>query len=245
MRKLIIILSVFTYILPVYPDKEVLKSKNPLPYFRRQVEEIADDIPVERVTEDSRGKLLSLFVKNVKEIFNDIGDDTEQKEYHTMDSNSEIQTIPQLYGSDVDPTIYRFTQDLATTTDDITIAPTTTPTTDTFTATDMITIELRRDNLYLENVTITPLVQEFDDLNTKAEISHIIPIRKNMKETAMERKSFLKSDAVNQEVTTLLTSISSYVLEPTDMVPQDGLNKTCVLCNNILTDNCNDPKNKM
>lgn len=46
-------------------------SKQPLPFFRRQVEEIYEDNSVESKPDDQRSKLIAFLIKNVKEVFKD------------------------------------------------------------------------------------------------------------------------------------------------------------------------------
>lgn len=48
-----------------------LKSKQPLPFFRRQVEEVYEDNSVESNTDDPRSKLIAFLIENVKEVFKD------------------------------------------------------------------------------------------------------------------------------------------------------------------------------
>lgn len=48
-----------------------LESKQPLPFFRRQVEEIYKDNSVENKQDEQRSKLIAFLIKNVKEVFKD------------------------------------------------------------------------------------------------------------------------------------------------------------------------------
>lgn len=47
------------------------ESKQPLPFFRRQVEEIYEDNSVENKQDEQRSKLIAFLIKNVKEVFKD------------------------------------------------------------------------------------------------------------------------------------------------------------------------------
>lgn len=189
--------------------KEASKSKNPLPYFRRQVEGLAEGSTVEPHTDDLSSNLVSFLVKNAKEIFDDINDGNEVIELSTASL-----------------------------------------TTDDFKATKPITREVTTITLAVlpyDNLSLTTLLDRnlIEPLTNEEDIEKTL--RSELMHLTKELKTYEKSDInlLNMDDAVVLTSISSYVLETTEQSDLSEPKRSCIFCNNIMSENCNDPQNKL
>lgn len=68
---LVLVVLIFTFVKCNIKPDWVSESKQPLPFFRRHVEEIYEENSLESKEDDQRSKLIAFLIKNVEEVFKD------------------------------------------------------------------------------------------------------------------------------------------------------------------------------
>lgn len=229
-----IILYSFLFICLTYANceriKDVPKSKKVpiLPYFRRKVEELDNTDILGTAAEDPHN-FVSFLVKNVKEIFDDIVDTPEEK--HKEIDISVKKRPPIIFISNTSTTPF---SSLPT----VLIKPIL----DFFTAEDNImssssvsTSTHTTDLMLNENLSITALLDEKRSSTKNNEMStrhEIMQLEKQLKFNA-------KADKKERDITAGRTNITDADAEMSD--PR----RSCIMCNNVETEHCNDPKHKL
>lgn len=202
-----ILLLIFTK-LTKCEHKESKKSKNPLPYFRRYVEGVPEDFTSEPLTDDLSSNLVSLLVKNAKEIF-DVLDENEVVALTTTSCSSGDFTPNK--------SVPKETHDVYT-----------------------------HDVMLYENLSLNTsingnpveLLLDNDNIST-TEISEFMKLTKKFE--------FCEKSNGTKDYVTVFNDLGSNVLETTDQNAID-LNypkRSCIFCDNILSENCTDPQNTL
>ena len=229
--KSIIILYSFLFIFALYvkcekKEGKVRKSKKipSLPYFRRKVEELGDADFFQTTETDDPQNLVSFLVKNVKEIFKDIVETPEaiEKEKNlTLKRRPPILFVSNMSApprSSLSTVIIRPLFDFLTLEDMSTSSvPTSTHTTDL----------LLSENLSLTTLLDTNQTRGISELNTRNEF---MKLAKDLK--------FFTKDKKERDIPGRANTTES------DVELGDP-RRSCIQCNNVATEECNDPKNKL
>lgn len=220
-------------------DKDgVVESKDPLPYFRRQVEELTEDTSIHTtLNEDLHNNLVSFLIKNVKEIYNELDEVSPLEK-----STSVCTSTKDIF---LDGTTSKLTTDIFS--ENHVDSNSSTESQDTKTSRPTGVTEMsdhRRtysnDNMAMnKNVT---LVHSSDKIIIDVEISttsyeltekeELMHLSKNIKAIETERKQR------DNEMQHLMTNGNGSVETPDRLI-------SCIICNNVAMDECNDPKNNL
>ncbi|CAG9787693.1 unnamed protein product [Diatraea saccharalis] len=245
---------------PVHCEDTPVKSKNPLPYFRRQVEEVTDNLALKKeLNEDSRSNLVSLLIKNAKEIYSELDEantETSTTVTRTTTTCTSIVTSWALFDNNtIDNITYN---DLIGHTIAFTIKTTNdTNSTSRFQPIETITNktriivdfdsdnhEIAKDNEILISYKNATLMSFSDielvnmDIATNAyelvEKDELMPLSKNLIlfETDPKGRDQKKDELSGQNVTVVDLNYFDRV-------------RSCIYCNNLEMESCNDPKNRL
>ncbi|XP_022828274.1 uncharacterized protein LOC111357707 [Spodoptera litura] len=214
---------------------EVKKSKKRLPYFRRKVEELGDGDFFQTTESDDPRNLVSFLVKNVKEIFDDIID---------IDNKSEKSTKGHLIKKKIIPTNIRHRSTKSR----------------RFTKTTV-----KFESMYIDTFT----TQQALVCNSSASISTSTPADDEMLDenlpltTLLDKQELSENDVLNSKVDHLQLSKALKVYSRPDKREREvgmfaqqirfnssesefgDMKRSCIMCNNVATEDCNDPKNKL
>lgn len=205
---------------------EKLKSKKhpSLPYFRRKVEELGNaDFFVTTDTDDPHN-LVSFLVENVKEIFDDITTEAIDKD-NTL---NQIQPIGFISNTSTSPRGSLSTVPIR-------------PMLDFFTAEDIMSSSSVPTSAHTkilklnENLTLTTLID-----NKQPSTENYKSARTEYVQLAKDLKLFSKAaNSKDRDFTLGRGNISDADRELTD--PR----RSCIMCNNVEIEKCNDPRNKL
>ncbi|CAK1585525.1 unnamed protein product [Parnassius mnemosyne] len=195
--------------------------KKPLLNFRRQVEELPDESTSERNEEDANINLVAFLVNNVKEIFGVEATTTSLEKTRATNATMVISKITNKTISTIKPN----------TTTTAPITRTTHLTNVTF-ATRTTTA-----NLTTAIVTTTNSVSK-STVNKKSKQTELFNLTNNIDIIEKKRRAQIKAKTKPK--------INLYIEPPfpnmTDLNPP---RRSCIVCNNVQLQECNDPKNKL
>lgn len=99
------------------------------------------------------------------------------------------------------------------------------------------------DNLSLTTLLDRNLIEPLSDKDVEKTLKH--ELMHLTKELKTYEKSHLNVISIDDAV--VLTSISSYVLETTEQNDElmNDPKRSCIFCSNIMSENCNNPQNKL
>ncbi|KAH9627673.1 hypothetical protein HF086_016827 [Spodoptera exigua] len=218
---------------------EVKQSKKRLPYFRRKVEELGDRDFFKTTESDDPRNLVSFLVKNVKEIFDDIID---------IDNNSEKSTKGHVIKKKIirDKKRNRSTQSRRFTTTTVNFES---MYIDTFTTQQALicnssasisTSTPADDEMLDENLPLTTLLD-------KQEISEndVLSLKDEHLQLSNAIKEYPGPDKRERDIVGL---VSAQQFRVNSSVPESevgDLRRSCIMCNNVATEDCYSPKNKL
>lgn len=236
----------FIIYLQVKCEDKIVKSKNPLPYFRRQVEEIIEDSTIEStISGDLHSDIVSFLIKNVKKIYNYI-DDIDQQEITTpltteaVTSNDFIDTLASEIKVELssennntltnNTTLY-FTKDIAlhTRTKKMSV--------ENFTNTKPMSY-LDEQILYTNSALSLVSNKDLVDIETSTtayeltEREELMHLSKNL--------IFFETDRRERDNINYFAHNASYYPSGNDISL-----RSCIFCDNIALENCNDPRNRL
>ncbi|XP_021181714.3 uncharacterized protein LOC110370293 [Helicoverpa armigera] len=215
-------------------QKENTKSHTHLPYFRRKVEEIGETDFFETTETEESQNLVSFLVKNVREIFNDLVDTAEttkikkialKKKIPEIIPNTSIvpETTITLEPVKHKPILDIFMSEVNMNSTSISTTAQSTDMTDT-TEVD-------------ENVPLTTLLEKKQESTDSNEINRRNEIMHLYKDTKFNSKPDKKErDIVGFANSRNSTEVDGELSDP---------RRSCIMCNNIESEDCNDPKNKL
>ncbi|XP_026749127.2 uncharacterized protein LOC113509899 [Galleria mellonella] len=220
MRLIFIVVYINTISAIKSEEIEPTESKKYLRYFRRQLEEVIEDNVTETATVDDR-YLVSFLIKNVKKIFNDLYD-TDSTKVTTI---SNIEAIKNnVLKLPTRSTLLYYVNTASTIfnydNSSITSLTNTMPLKDNSTSTTFIN----------ENETLAQSSDDFFEVTEKNELIHL---SKNL--------LFFETD---QQDFNILQNVDAYSLNASGLDILDS-RRSCIACNNVVSENCNDPKNKL
>lgn len=206
------------------------ESKQPLPFFRRRVEEIYEDNSVESKPDDQRSKLIAFLIQNVKEVFKD----TDINLLNEFAESLEPTTAENLlYNTSL--SVSTFDEDFQTETTFIT----------------------ENNDVLFENLTIHPL-PFLIGLPDRTTIKKINKVTKRDKLPASRDVLFLEAPTIVIDDNTFglknvtqsmvqLEELSTLYHVTVDEVQTStpDLKRSCIHCNNVAVPECTSPKNKL
>lgn len=222
-------------------SKENANSKKFVPYFRRQVEEMEDNTLSETTEKDDpRGNLVSFLVNNVKEIFDDIVENTETRGPETTLKPTVITV------ANITPPI---TNSLNTVSTTITISSTevsvaaTTPTT----TTSNVTLMSPNRTTSMSSTRTAPMpTTSTDVIHENITLTTLLDDKRTRQSELTKKKSIAKSDRLDHDIHMLTSSGAHIEDNSTDQfMEHDDPRRSCISCNNVAVEDCNDPKNKL
>lgn len=206
------------------------ESKQPLPFFRRQVEEIYDDNSVENKPDDQRNKLIAFLIKNVKEVFKD------------TDINLLNEFAESLEPTTTENLLYNASLGVATYMED--------SQTETISVTD--------NNVDLsENLTIYPLpflvgvpdrttIKKFNKVTKRDKL----PASRDLVFLGASTNKLIDDNTlglnnVTQSMVHLEELSTLYHVRADDPPSTPESKRSCIHCNNVKVPECASPKNKL
>lgn len=201
------------------------ESKQPLPFFRRQVEEIYEDISVDSKPDDQRNKLIAFLINNVKEVFKD----TDINLLNEFAESLEPTTAEKLLNNaNLSTSIFS-----------------------EYSQTENITVD-ENFELY-ENLTVSPLpflvglpdrttikknykVTKRDKLESSRDL---LFLGASIDDNALELKNVSRPMVYLEELSTFDHVAINEVSKPPE------LKRSCIHCNNVAVPQCASPKNKL
>lgn len=232
-------LLLFVFIIYVKCElKEGLKSKNLLPYFRRKVEEVEDTDVVETTETDDPRNLVSFLVKNVREIFDDdVVENSEQikekiaatrKPKARKPTKSSIIATNVTLSSTTSAVLYRPIIPISTTEANISSSSISTST-----FTNDVTL-----------VEILPLTTLLDKKHESTE-NLGIQVRNDVLHLTKDINYYSKTDKKEREVPGF-ASVQPYPVNSSESDSElSDPRRSCIMCDNVVSEDCNDPKNKL
>lgn len=235
MNKVIILYQFFyIYLTNVNSESntnENVKGKKFIPYFRRQVEEIEDKNLLEK--DDPNSNFVSFIVNNVKEIFDD---DLEKSEIRPI----KVNTTTEIYTETTSTTTLKPTATAGPTT--VFLRPTVNVTETTTFSTSVH--PTRTDVIIYENLTLSTLIE---DLPTLAGGLYGIN-SKSPKLIAKDIKFVGRADKKDRKVNLIARVFPNSFFNANNLSEADAEQdprRSCIMCNNVEAEDCNDPKNKL
>lgn len=219
-------LYVFLNVLAKCDEIIDLKSKKPLPFFRRQVEEVTDDTSKNSKNDDPQSKMVSFLVKNVREIFN-VDDNTVYPKVHETSTTVDVTTQTSSLESS-STMVFKSTI--------IFIPSRTTLTVQTGT-------QHTDDIMLFENISLTPMPFRVERRGDKFVVKDIIT--KPSKPTNLAKDFMLLGKAEiplleDEPALVVLYNDKESATENATM-----MRRSCIICNNIDVPECSFPKNKL
>lgn len=207
------------------------ESKQPLPFFRRQVEEIYEDNSVESKPDDQRSKLIAFLIKNVKEVFKDTDINLLNEFAESLEPTT---TENLLYNASL--SISPFNEDYQTET----------------------TFNTDNNVVMYENSTIHPLpflvglpdrttikkinkVTKRDKLQGSRDLLFLGASTMLIDDNTIGLKNVTQSIIHLEELSTLYHAV--VVDEMETSTPE--MKRSCIHCNNVAVPECASPKNKL
>lgn len=204
------------------------KTKNPLPYFRRIVEEVPEDSTVESHTDDS-SNLVAILVNNAKAIFDDVGE---------FDPNSTTTTTTE-QDTTTESTLYQSYSPLTTLLDQNLIEP--------LLEKDDIEKTLTSELLHLTKrmKSHEKSDRDMEDPDTTKKILDVFRTTSAQKKVTSEEKP----DRDNIEEGKIFIEESKNSNDEDEIQPASANSsssfRSCISCNNVFAENCDFPDNKM
>ncbi|KAJ0183359.1 hypothetical protein K1T71_001335 [Dendrolimus kikuchii] len=216
MKVLIILFIISTSLVKCNSKDSAKSSKNPLLYFRKQVEEIEDTTINNNGHDESRSNLVSFLIKNVKEIFDGLS---------TSETTEAVQifTNPTKTTSIVKIDTHIESENKIST-----------------------NLTLTNDVMMYENLTITTLL--VDDRRGHNEELYGITGRSQLLHLSKDLMYFEKPDSHARDNISpaLYKSIKMNNVEDTSEDNETSeRRRSCIVCDNVNSEECNDPKNKL
>ncbi|XP_059057513.1 uncharacterized protein LOC131851100 [Achroia grisella] len=215
---------IYVHVITTLESEEIqsIHSKNHLPYFRRKVEEALEDNITERASSDNP-HLVSFLIKNVKEIFNEL--------YNT--DSTKITTISHM--KIAKDNIFKQLPTRSTLLFNVNV------TLSTFSSNNVSAHLLLNDamvyndnfsstNFSNESYTSSQLPKDFYKLTERHELMRL---SKNLMFFETDQKDF-----------SILKKTDAFTLNASEYDIAFS-RRSCIACNNVITEDCNDPKNKL
>ncbi|XP_075975687.1 uncharacterized protein LOC142976284 [Anticarsia gemmatalis] len=228
MNELIILhIILYIFLIEVHGEaKTKQQSKNPLPLFRQQVEEVEEPMfEFEGDNDDQRSHLMSILVNNVKEIFTDLMEKTDttrvEEPTRTGKAVTHVVDMTRPTIADVETSHYTnqsTTNEVANGTEIYFASP------PPLTSTDA--------TLY-ENSTISSVLDKKQAMTESTGIMSKPELKNDIK--------YVGTDEKEQGVPDRRFGGNSTELEAGDRDPR----RSCIMCNNVVAEDCNDPRNRL
>lgn len=231
----------FVIYLQVKCEEQFVKSKNPLPYFRRQVEEIVDDSTTHSsLSDDTSSNLVSFLMENIKKIYNELDE-----------SDSESITTPLTTKTTTIITTTPVTTIDTTTEIEIGLAIEFNNNTKTPGTTDN-KLNYTTKETFLDNFTSTISMPYSEEIFTSVKVINTDIIE-------MEQSTTTSYELTEREE--LMHLSKNLIVFETDRKERDNFYypfnasyfptgsdnsmRSCIFCNNVRLENCNNPKNNL
>lgn len=210
-------------------QKEHTKSKNHLPYFRRKVEEIEGADFFETTETEDHHNLVSFLVKNVREIFDDLieNSETAKETIASTKITTTESTTPTPLSTSTSTVLLRPVIGISTTEANISSSSIST-------STHIYT----NDVMLVQHLPLTTL------LDKKHESTERYGTREGLLQLSKDFNFYAKTDKKEREVPGSVQPYHVGNATEADTETSDP-RRSCIMCNNVASEDCNDPKNKL